>query len=192
MGISIGVQNFQRDVESIAKRFGIRSPVDWRVSESQIEFSLRTLAKGKNRDSATQLAERLVDALQKKSDQFGYAVTSAEKADGKYVCLFFSLIFDKITNDIFEEYIDYLKEDFEDKLKRQKKRKKHELPFPDKPASHPDNRRGYVKQHTEVFSARIDPEFIRLESEFRESTGMSKREMTERALKHFIETYENK
>lgn len=62
-------------------------------------------------------------------------------------------------------------------------RHRDEMPDPTKPRWHKENR---LDAH---FQTRLDPDLADLVDAFRESSGMTKREITERALKEFLEKH---
>lgn len=62
-------------------------------------------------------------------------------------------------------------------------RHRDEMPDPTKPRWHKENR---MDAH---FQTRLDPELADLVDAFRENSGMTKREITERALKEYLEKH---
>lgn len=84
------------------------------------------------------------------------------------------------------EYQDAINEIFEDleNILEKRKRKRSELPNPDKPAYAEENR---LAQSSKVFSARIKPELKELVDEFQKKTNRSKKDIVEEALLDFLD-----
>lgn len=67
--------------------------------------------------------------------------------------------------------------------KRRSPRKQDEMPDPSKGSTSEDN-----KLH-EKYQARVDPEINAMIDAFRKTSGLTKRQITEQALRLFVETY---